>query len=130
MNDILKLLEKKQIDRSFSAIGLDFNKLFPEESREKINIAYGDHEWIVKTVETIGTVINAVPSDENIDMLPWEEWFMLNGKLTHHVLFINKPDIYDEIFEAPDQDDVHPPRTLGRKWFVIDDKDMNPVLLR
>jgi hypothetical protein len=112
------------LERSFADLGLDFGVLFPTTE------AYRDHEWIVKTIPRVGLIINAVPPDVKIRRLPWEEWYKLEGKLHHHVLYQKKPRKHDEIFDAPDHDEIHPPRTLGKKWFVIDDPDMSPVLLR
>jgi hypothetical protein len=130
MEDILGFLTESGIDRHFASLGLDFTRLFPPKKKRRVQSAYGDYQWLVKTVERFGTVINAVPPDDKIDVLPWEEWFVLDGKLTHHVLYLAEPDSYDEIFDAPDDDDVHPRRTLGKTWYVIDDGDMGPVLLR
>ena len=109
---------------------LDFEKLFPEKIREKVTKMYGKHEWIVKNVPRFDTIINAVPSQEKIKEHPWEEWYVLENQIHHHVLYLIEPSSYDEIFNAPDFDDIHPPRTLGKSWYVINDKDMNPVLLR
>jgi hypothetical protein len=130
MRDVLVFFEENGIDRRFESLGYDFHKLFPERERSRIQSAYGDYQWLVKTVGRFGTIINAVPPDDKIDVLPWEEWFVLEGKLTHHVLYLAEPDSFDEIFDAPAHDDVHPRRTLGKTWYVIDDEDMSPVLLR
>jgi hypothetical protein len=112
------------LERAFAGLGLDFHALFPDAA------PYGGHEWLVKNVPRFGTIINAVPLDARIRRLPWEEWYVLEGRRHHHVLYMKKPPKYDEIFKAPDHDDVHPLRTLGKNWYVIDDPDMNPVLLR
>ncbi len=117
-------MEPTTLELAFAGLGLDFRTLFPTAG------AYEAHEWIVKTVPRFGTIINAVPPDTRIRGLPWEEWYALEGKLRHHVLYLQKPPKHDEIFDAPDHDDIHPPRTLGRKWYVVDDPDMSPVLLR
>ena len=128
MEDLIAYLKRKGVDRSFAELGLDLSSQFPEgrAATEK----YGQHEWLVKKVPTFGTVINAVPPDEELRRLPWEEWYILEGKNHHHVLYLEEPAAYDELFEAPDADDIHPPRTLGKNWYVIDDPDMSPVLLR
>ena len=112
------------LERAFAVLGLDFRALFPTAA------PYEAHEWIVKTIPRVGLIINAVPPDAMIGSQPWEEWYMLEGKRHHHALYLEKPPRYDEIFEAPVRDDVHPPRTLGKNWYVIDDSDFSPVLLR
>ncbi len=112
------------LEQSFAVLGLDFRTLFPTIE------AYRDHEWIVKNLPRIGTIINAVPPEARIRTQPWEEWYIQEGKRHHHVLYLKKPPRHDDIFEAPERDDVHPPRTLGKNWYVIDDPDFSPVLLR
>ena len=117
-------MDSTALERAFAGLGLDFRTLFPTTG------PYEAHEWIVKTIPDVGTIINAVPPDPKLRKLPWEEWYIREGKLHHHVLYQRKPPKHDEIFQAPDHDEVHPPRTLGRAWYVIEDPDMSPVLLR
>ena len=130
MKDLKFKLQRQNVDMSFGKLGLDFEELFPDSLLGSIDRNYGKHQWIVRDVPRFNTVINAVPPDETLHELPWEEWFMLDGTLHHHVLYTKEPDHYDEIFDAPEHDDVHPPRTFGKKWYVIEDENMNPVLLR
>jgi hypothetical protein len=117
-------MDREELERAFAGLGLDFRALFPTTG------PYEAHEWLVKTVAGIGTIINAVPPDPQLRNLPWEEWYIREGKLHHHVLYLKKPPRHDEIFEAPKHDEVHPPRALGKAWYVIEDPDMSPVLLR
>jgi hypothetical protein len=130
MDDLIAYLKEKSIAKEFSGLGIEFQTLFPESKRQRATDLYGRHEWLVKTVPRFGTIINAVPPEEEINQLPWEEWYRLEGVNHHHVLYLKEPAKYDELFEAPDADDVHPPRTLGKNWYVVDDPDMSPVLLR
>lgn len=130
MEDLIAYLKQKGVDRSFAELGLDLSSQFPENKREAATERYGQYEWLVKKVPTFGTVINALPPDDKLGELPWEEWYVLEGKNHHHVLYLKEPAAYDELFEAPDADDIHPPRTLGKNWYVVDDPDMSPVLLR
>ena len=130
MKDLYALFREKNIDRAFQELGLNWKSLFPEKKNQKASELYGNHEWLVKKIPQFGTIINAVPPDEKIRKNPWEEWYVLEKIIHHHVLHLDKPASYDEVFNAPDHDDIHPSRTLGKKWYVIDDKDMSPVLLR
>lgn len=130
MEDLYTLFRKKNIEKAFQDVGLNLKTLFPEKTNQKASELYGNHEWVVKKVPQFGTIINAVPPNEKIGNNPWEEWYMQDKIIHHHVLYLEKPASYDEVFIAPDYDDIHPSRTLGKKWYVIDDKDMSPVLLR
>ncbi len=117
-------MDMAELERAFAGLGLEFRALFPDPR------PYQAHEWLVKAVAGFGTIINAVPPDRKLRSLPWEEWYLRERTLHHHVLYLKKPPKHDEIFQAPDHDEVHPPRTLGKSWYVIEDPDMRPVLLR
>lgn len=130
MNELIAILKEKNVDEAFSVIGLNFDEYFTNKVADKETNPYKDHEWIVKVVPVFGHVVNAVPIDEKMDELFWEEWFTKDGTIYHHILYLQEPARYDEIFEAPEHDDIHPERVLGKKWYVIDDKDLGPFLLR
>ncbi len=120
-------MKEEGVIQAFSELGLDFDHLFPGDD-EKL---YSRYEWIVRTkVPRFGTIINAIPPDEWLGEKAWEEWYILDGVLHHHVLCLTEPANYNEIFMAPELDDVHPPRSFGKKWYVTDDPDMRPVLRR
>lgn len=130
MNNLFGAFKDENIAKAFLNLGLDFKRLFPEDALNRINKMYENYEWIIKTVPRFNKIINAVPPDKNMKDLPWEEWYLLDGKIYHHVLYLKEPVHYNEIFNAPQIDDIHPIRVLGKIWYVIDDPDMSPVLLR
>lgn len=130
MNELIAILKEKKVDDAFSVIGLDFDTYFTDKLADKETNLYKDHEWIIKVVPVYGHVVNVVPVDKKMDELFWEEWFTKDGTIYHHILYLKEPAQYDEIFEAPEHDDIHPERVLGKKWYVINDKDLSPVLLR
>ena len=130
MEGLISKLHQKGIVKAFQLIGLDFRLLFPEAQNESLARVYGDYEWIVRDVPGYQTVINAVPPDDLLHSRPWEEWYKHDNVVHHHVLYLEKPKAYDEIFDAPDHDDIHPERTLGRRWWVVDDPDHSPFLAR
>jgi hypothetical protein len=139
MTDLISRLQSMGTDKDFAALGLDFASLFSGALRTADTAShraadshepYEGYEWLTKKVPRFGTVINAVPPDERMKELPWEEWFVLEGELHHHVLYLGPPEHFDEIFAAPPADAIHPPRTFGKRWYVIEDPDMTPVLLR
>ncbi|HOV63829.1 MAG TPA: hypothetical protein PLG43_08125 [Spirochaetia bacterium] len=126
-DSLLTILEEKGVDRAFADLGLDVERLFPKD-KLKDNL-YADHIW--KVVRVPGwIIINAVPPVEKQDTLFWEEWYLHEGKVFHHILSLWKPASYTEIFHAPQHDDVHPPEVFGKNWYVIDDPDMRPYLYR
>lgn len=130
MNTLRSILKEKKVDTAFSALGLDFDAYFPEAIAAQEMNPYQDYEWIVKIVPEFGHVINAVPIDTKLNSLFWEEWFSKEGRIYHHLLFLQEPEHYDEIFNAPAYDDIHPVQTLGKTWYVIDEQDLHPMYLR
>lgn len=130
MEGLISKLYRKGVEKAFRTIGLDFRLLFPESLDDMLGRVYGEYEWIVRDVPGYGAVINAVPPDQLLHSQPWEEWYKHENAVHHHVLYLEKPDHYDEVFDAPDQDDIHPYRTLGRRWWVIDDPDPSPLFTR
>ncbi len=129
MSTLIEVLKANRIDTVLPELKLDFDRMFGGSVQVDPN-PYRDHEWVVRNVPVFGYVVNAVPRPERIQDLFWEEWFRKDGKTFHHILFLKKPERWDEIFVAPERDDIHPPATLGRTWYVVDDPDMSPVLLR
>lgn len=130
MNTLRSILKAKKVDEAFSALGLDFDACFPEAVTAQETNPYQDYEWIVKVVPGFGHVVNAIPIEVRLNSLFWEEWFAKEGRIYHHLLFLQAPERYDEIFNAPAYDDIHPSRTLGKTWYVIDDQDLRPMRLR
>ncbi len=134
MNEIISLLQAEGIDKECTALGFDIREVFTfqdgtDEPAERN--PYKGYEWVVrKNVPKIGTIINAVPPDEKMNELPWEEWFVLNGEKIHHVLYLKQLLHYDEIFEAHHQDGIHPDRTIGKRWYVLYDTNMQAALLQ
>ena len=49
---------------------------------------YSWHEWIVLQNSQVGPVINAVPDIKIADSVPWEEWFLMDDKIHHHILLL------------------------------------------
>lgn len=127
-NDLQEKLALMGVDKSFHRIGLDVAMLFADSKKLQEN-PYRNHHWVVK--ENGGfLVVNAIPSKEDQDHLFWEEWYLHAGEVHHHILSLWEPSVYQEVFQAPACDDIHPAQCFGSRWFVIEDVDMRPLLLR
>ncbi len=90
---------------------------------------YRNHRWLVKRTPD-KLIINAIPEEADQDHLFWEEWYAEAGRTHHHVLSRWSPARYDAVFEAPASDQEHPPLSFGKRWYVIDDRDMRAWLTR
>ena len=128
MNDLIAILKKAGVDSACKEIGISFEKVF--QTGLSIN-PYQEHIWYINKNPKV-VVFNAVPTEDKQDRLFWEEWFRMRDENTfhHHVLTRWRPKYYDEIYEAPEHDDIHPETTFGKKWYIINDFDMTPWLLR
>ena len=82
MSEFEQALRQAGVDTAAVAIGLDF-ALFTQAGMAQ---AYGNHRWIVIHHPEVGAVINAVPSLDWADSMPWEEWFRMDDELQHHIL--------------------------------------------
>lgn len=96
----------------------------------EIKSYYTDWKWTIRKCDEFPIIINALPPVEEMEKYFWEEWYKQDNKVYHHILSLTEPDSYDQIFEAPQTDDIHPPEIMGKKWYVVEDKDMSLFLIR
>jgi len=130
MANLIDTLKARGVAQAFPLLQLDFSELFEKRFSRGNARVYDQHEWIVRDVPALGRIVNAVPKKSMLEELIWEEWFRKDGKTYHHILTLKRPARYDDVFVAPEHDEVHPEVTLGRTWYVVNDLDMSPVLLR
>ena len=95
----------------------------------KIAELYSNHKWSVIQNSQVGKVINAVPDISKADSIPWEEWFLMDGNIHHHILFKNKYPKSNMTWEGSLDDKEHPKQVLGILWHVYNEKDFNPYLI-
>lgn len=126
MHTLVEVLHEHGVHTAFAEMGLEFHTLFDTSLDGN---PYRHHRWLVKRTSE-KTIVNAVPEEAAQDHLFWEEWYAEGGRAHHHVLSRWEPARYDGIFQAPVHDEEHPPPCFGKKWFVIDDPNMRPWLLR
>jgi hypothetical protein len=130
MANLITTLRARGVDKVLPLLELDFSELFEKLQTNANAHAYDQHDWIIGRDPGLGSIVNAVPRRDMIEELLWEEWFRKDGKTRHHVLSLKRPNRYDDVFVAPEHDEVHPEVTFGRTWYMIEDPDMRPVLLR
>ena len=95
----------------------------------KIAELYLNHKWSVIQNSQVGKVINAVPDISKADSIPWEEWFLMDGNIHHHILFKKKYPKSNMTWEGSLDDKEHPKQVLGILWHVYNEKDFNPYLI-
>jgi hypothetical protein len=126
MSNFEQMLRQAGVDTAAAAIGLDFNLFIQAGAVE----AYGDHHWLVMQHPVVGAVINAVPAIDRTGSVPWEEWFLMEGALHHHILYTVKHSTSTDTWQGELDDKLHPPEVLGPLWYVYNDSDATPLLLR
>jgi hypothetical protein len=127
MKKLTQYLASIGADNYFNEMNLSFNELFLSDEIQ-IN-PYSSHNWELHKSGGF-TVVNAVPDENMQDKLFWEEWYIGNDEVHHHILTLYKPAHYDEVFVCPVEDDIHPTLSFGKVWYVVEDTDMKPLLLR
>ena len=127
MKKLTQYLASIGADNYYSEMNLSINELFLSDNIQ-IN-PYSEHNWELRKNDEI-TVVNAIPDSDKQNRLFWEEWYIYQNEVHHHILTLWKPRSYDEIFECPESDDIHPELSFGKRWYVVDDPDMKPMLLR
>jgi len=130
MANLMDTLKAHGVDRALASFRLDVEELFHKRITRGTTHAYDHHEWVVRDDPLRGQVVSAVPRKAMIEDLPWEEWLVKEGKARHRILTLKRPSRYNDVFIAPDQDETRPSAVLGRTWYVVDDPDLSPLLLR
>ena len=72
----------EEIIHAAKELGINY-KIF---TSSKTSEFYSDHQWSVIQNSQVGPVINAVPDIKIADTVPWEEWFLMDGIIHHHIL--------------------------------------------
>lgn len=127
MKQLQEELIRLGADEYFREMGLELATLF--EAPELKHNPYREHLWELRRNDEY-IIVNAVPPEELQDYLFWEEWFLHKEKVHHHILSLWRPPRFDELFEAPERDDIHPSQSFGKRWYVVDDRDLRPLLMR
>jgi len=120
------------VDKACEEIGLDFDAVFAVGFRDKTSSPYAEYEWIVMPHSLVdkGRVIHTIPPVSKCDDMAWEEWFLLNDKLHHNVLYTKKRELCTGEFHGAPDDEDHPRKVLGQRWHYYTDPDLTPLRFR
>ena len=131
--ELEEMLAKQGIRDTLEYNGFDFEKIFCSMTAEASEL-YCRYKWqkIDCSVPGIknGNVVHAFPSTEIIEDAPWEEWFFLDEKAHHHVLFIKNRDCCKSYVDIPSNDVDHPAPARGKRWYYYEDDDIRPFAAR
>jgi len=114
-----------------TSIGVDFNSNFLETiSKTTKNMdPYADSVWQIIPHSLVAQgVLHCYPKEVASKKVIWEEWFLMDNEIHHHILS-NKPFDSAQGIWTPEPDDVnHPIEVLGRSWHYENSKDLRPTL--
>jgi len=125
----IKLWEELKVSKFFEQIGIDYKKDFLD-SLNSFNgdDPYANHKWLwlANTAVKEG-VLHLYPLDTKNSELIWEEWFLYEGALRHHVLSQKPLTLRDGTWSGDARDIDHPKEVLEIKWHYYNDKDLRPL---
>jgi hypothetical protein len=114
------------------SIGIDFTTAFLDPlNRSKLeHNPYQNHIWQVMANSQIPQgVLHVYPIEIADAPIIWEEWFLLNGEIRHHILSNAPLDNEDGIWQPQPTDTDHPKIVLNTKWHYRNSKDLSPSLI-
>jgi hypothetical protein len=118
---------KNDIIEAFKELGFQTNELdFDKECEDK----YKDFNWCLIPHHRVKIVLYSVPVKDKLETLPWQSWYLDNGKETHHIHYSEKKHDSDFSWIQNEPTDERPQEVIGRLWYWYDDPDMKPVLLK
>ena len=126
-DELAKYLTRLGVRRASADMGLDFGEIFVEGIADPSR--YAGHRWVVMPHSNTQTpVIHAVPPMDEATEVPWEEWYRLDGKLHHTVLFLRpRPETTGQ-FSADRTDLDHLRAVLGKQWHLAQATSLKPYL--
>ena len=114
------------------SIGIDFTSAFldPLHSSTEERNPYKNHIWQVMASSQIPEgVLHVYPIEIGSTPIIWEEWFLLNGEIRHHILSNAPLANEDGIWQPEANDTDHPKVVINTKWHYRNSKDLSPSLL-
>ena len=114
------------------SIGIDFTSAFldPLHSSTEEHNPYQNHIWQVMANSQIPEgVLHVYPIKIGSTPIIWEEWFLLNGEIRHHILSNAPLANEDGIWQPEANDTDHPKVVINTKWHYRNSKDLSPSLI-
>jgi hypothetical protein len=112
-------------------IGIDFksNFLEPISSSNLDSDPYSNSIWQIIPHSLIPQgVLHCYPKETTSQKVIWEEWFVMDNEIHHHILS-NQPFASAQGIWTPEPNDTdHPIEVLGRSWHYENSKDLKPTL--
>lgn len=121
------------IPKFLEQIGVNFeiNFMQPLANTSQTENYYRNHNWIhMENIATPFGVLHLCPKLIEKEQVFWEEWFLLEDGIHHHVLS-NQPFPSEEGVWRPELSDTdHPKIVLNHSWHYQIDQNLQPVGFR
>lgn len=133
---------KKEVRRNWAKIALEefcvqIGVAFPVAFESALDNCsstldpYPDYRWVILENKRIPFgVLHLVPPLPSLKPTLWEEWFVDEGQLHHHVLRNHPHEGATDIWHGELADIEHPREVLGIQWHHFNDQDLRPVKYR
>ena len=112
-------------------IGIDFKTNFLDPiSNSKLSAdPYANSIWkkVPHSLVPQG-VLHCYPKVVTSEKVIWEEWFLMDNEIHHHILSNQSFDSAQGIWTPEPDDADHPIEVLGRSWHYENSKDLRPTL--
>ena len=119
------------VESFLASIGIDFKTNFLDPiSNSKLRAdPYSNSIWRIVPHSLVPQgVLHCYPKLVTSEKVVWEEWFLMDNEIHHHILS-NKPFDSAQGIWTPEPDDAdHPIEVLGRSWHYENSKDLRPTL--
>jgi hypothetical protein len=114
-----------------TSIGIDFktNFLEPISNSNQAIDPYANSIWQIVPHSLIPQgVLHCYPKEVTSEKIIWEEWFLMDNEIHHHILSNKLFDSAQGIWTPEPNDTDHPIQVLGRSWHYENSKDLKPTL--
>ena len=114
-----------------TSIGIDFktNFLEPISNSNQAIDPYANSIWQIVPHSLIPQgVLHCYPKEVTSEKIIWEEWFLMDNEIHHHILSNKLFDSAQGIWTPEPYDTNHPIQVLGRSWHYENSKDLKPTL--
>jgi hypothetical protein len=113
-----------------ASLGVDFDKYFVE-AVNKSNLSvdpYDDATWEIWPHSQIPSgVLHCFPKKVEASGVNWEEWFLMDGEIHHHILSNKKFDGATGIWVPQPGDADHPIAILDYSWHYEISENLRPL---
>ncbi len=113
--------------------GVDFSSAF----RMPLDLCVGQanpyplYRWLVTENPRITSgVLHLVPLRVDVNPALWEEWFVTEGQIHHHILMNHPHEQATDSWQGDFHDTEHPREVLGFHWHYFNDIDLRPMRYR